>query len=204
MWSVTLRQILRDDFQVEVGRYTYGRCLMPGHLPPRTRLGHFCSLADGLQVLRRNHPSDRITQHPLFYNSKLGLLQEDSIGAIADNPLTIGNDVWIGQNVLIAPGCRRVGDSAIIASGAVVTTDVPPFAIVAGVPARVIRSRVSDELQAILRGTAWWEKTLPELVEFLPFFLTTLSPELALEFSAAFEGRFGHLHKPVGRDARAH
>ena len=95
MWSPTLRDVLREHYGIEVGRYSYGPCLMPGGLPPGTRIGHYCSFGPGLRVLRRNHPLDRITQHPLFYNCALGVVDRDTISAAEDNPLHVGHDVWI-------------------------------------------------------------------------------------------------------------
>src|SRR5258708_39890935 len=107
-----------------MGMHSAGPCRLRGRFPAGTRVGNYCSFAAGIQVLRRNHPVDRISQHPFFFNSSVGLLDRDTIPLVEENPLTIGHDVWTGQNVLIAPGCRSIGDSAVVASGAVVTADV--------------------------------------------------------------------------------
>src|ERR1017187_10039206 len=125
MWSQTFRDLLREHYDVEVGLHSYGPALWPGNLPRGTRVGNYCSFADGVQVLRRNHPIDRLSQHPFFFNAAVGLLSRDKIQAVTDNPLHIGHDVWIGQNVLIAPGCTSVGNCAVVAAGAVVSKDVP-------------------------------------------------------------------------------
>ena len=69
----------------------------------------------------------------------------------------IGNDVWIGQNAVILPGVT-IGRHCVVAAGAVVTKDVPPYAIVGGIPARIIRYRFSDEQIARLEESKWWEK----------------------------------------------
>ncbi|MDF2494180.1 MAG: hypothetical protein K0S66_1114 [Sphingomonas sp.] len=97
-----------------------------------------------------------MTQHPFFYNAKLGHVAHDTIGAEEENPLRIGNDVWIGDRVTIVGGCRSVGDGAVIAAGAVVTRDVAPFSIVGGVPARVIGQRFSPEVAATIARSRWW------------------------------------------------
>jgi len=174
MWSVTYRELMRDYYQVEIGMHSYGPCLFPGQLPAATRVGNYCSLAAGLQVFRRNHPVDRLSQHPFFFNAAAGLLAHDTIPAEAENPLTLEHDVWIGQNVIIAPGCRSVGNGAVVGSGAVVTADVPPFAIVGGVPAKLIRWRFSDELRAAWLRSQWWTQPVHELARGLEAFLEPL------------------------------
>lgn len=180
--SPTLRAMLAEHCGVQVGMYSYGLCLTPGGLPEGTRVGNYCSFADGLSILRRNHPFDRISQHPLFFNRECGLLPEDNVAGVSENPLNIGHDVWIGQNVIITPACKNIGDSSVIAAGAVVTSDVPAFAIVGGVPAKVIRYRLSADLQEIVRDTQWWMRSLAELREFLPYFTKTLTAEQARQF----------------------
>jgi tetrahydrodipicolinate N-succinyltransferase len=81
--------------------------------------------------------------------------------------VTIGSDVWTGHNVNILPGVS-VGDGAVIGAGSVVTRDVPPFAIVAGSPARVLRMRFSERTIERLLCLKWWELELSELTG-LPF-----------------------------------
>ena len=81
--------------------------------------------------------------------------------------VTIGNDVWTGHNVNIMSGVN-VGDGAVIAAGAVVTKDVPPYAIVAGVPATIKRFRFSDKIVERLLRSKWWELELSQL-SGLPF-----------------------------------
>ena len=186
--SPTLRLLLEEHCGVHVGMYSYGQCLTPGGLPPGTRVGNYCSLAVGLSILRRNHPFDRISQHPFFFNRESGVVDHDNIEPTAANPLRIGHDVWIGQNAIITPSCKSIGDSSVIAAGAVITADVPPFGIVGGVPAKLIRYRLPEELQRILIETEWWLKSLPELEQFLPFFFKTLSVEQAKEFREACVG----------------
>lgn len=185
MWSATYRELMSRHCQVEIGIHSYGQPLVPGFLPPGTRVGNYCSLADGMTIFRRNHPTDRISQHPFFYNAAVGILKEDSIGNVEDNPLTIGHDVWIGHGVIVTAGCRSIGDSAVVASGAVVTSDVAPFAIVGGVPSKLIRSRISSELIDIIRASQWWLMPYSELVQHHHFFLKPLTLETAREFHAA-------------------
>lgn len=189
--SPTLRELLKEHCGVHVGMYSYGMCLTPEALPRGTWVGNYCSLADGIAILRRNHPIDRISQHPIFFNRECGVVPEDNVPPVSANPLHIGHDVWIGQNAIITPSCKSIGDGAVIAAGAVVTADVPAFGIVGGVPAKLIRHRFSVELQRIFLETEWWLKSLPELKQFLPFFFQTLSTEQAKQFHDACLGKPG-------------
>lgn len=148
-FSSTWRRIAMEIHKVEFGLYSYCVNLKPGSLPPGTVVGRFCSIANGIKILRRDHPAQRISQSPLFFRHNVGFVREDRIPALTKNPLQIGNDVWIGTNVIITPGCRKIGDGAIIAAGSVVTHDVPSFAIVGGVPARVLRKRFPQRLNSL-------------------------------------------------------
>jgi virginiamycin A acetyltransferase len=168
MYSVTWRQILSATHGVEIGRYSYGDILKPGLLPPGTRVGNYCSVGTGLIVRRRNHPIDRIVLHPFFYNSRLGLLARDMIEDDRDNPLTIGHDVWIADRVTILPGCRQIGNGAVIAAGAVVTRDVPAYGIVGGTPARLMRMRFDETRIAWIESSQWWTLALAQMIEMPP------------------------------------
>lgn len=169
MFSATWRDILRKWHGVEIGRYSYGDILRPGVLPLGSRVGNYCSVGAHLIVRRRDHPVERPFLHPFFYNAQLGLLVRDTIPKEADNPLTIGHDVWVGDRVTILGGCRNIGNGAVLAAGAVVTRDVPPYAIVAGVPARSIRLRFSAEQIAEIEASQWWARDIASLIENPPF-----------------------------------
>lgn len=157
MASPMLRRHLLAAHGVMVGSYSYGAILQPGVLPRGTVVGRWCSVGAGLIVRRRDHPIERMTQHPYFYNAKLGLVAQDTIAIDEDNPLTIGSDVWIGDRVTILSGCRHIGDGAVLAAGAVVTRDVPSFAIMGGVPARMLRPRFPEAIGDLLAQSRWWE-----------------------------------------------
>ena len=189
MWSQSFRELLDRHYGVSVGLHSYGSCLWPGRLPAGTRVGNYCSLADGIVALRRNHTIDWVSQHPFFYNSTVGLVDQDLIPELSDNPLVIGHDVWIGFNTLITPGCKHIGDGAVIAAGSVVTADVPAFSIVGGVPAKPIRWRFPEPVREALARSKWWLKPVWELADQLDSFIATASPEIARTLESALLSR---------------
>jgi acetyltransferase-like isoleucine patch superfamily enzyme len=111
-------------------------------------------------VYTQNHPLDRPSTHPYFYEAGLGFVEADGL---EPGHLDIGHDVWMGQSCVVLPGCRRIGTGAVIGANAVVTRDVPPFAVVAGVPAKVIRYRFDEPEQRAVIESRWWTRTLDEL-----------------------------------------
>lgn len=183
MHSPVLREMLKWHDGVSIGRYSYGPILKWGRLPRGTRVGNWVSVGRELLVVRRNHPTDRVTQHPFFYNAKLGVVSSDTIEEVTDNPLEIGHDVWIGDRVTILGSCGAIGNGAIVAAGAVVTRDVPPYAIMVGIPAKPLRDRFPPEVQRHLEESRWWEFDLATLTTLQPFLMQSLTPELAAEFA---------------------
>jgi len=131
-------------------------------------IGRFCSIAPFAQIIYGTHPSSIfISTHPAFFskNKQAGFsftdvnLFDEHKYAIPEKKISvmIGNDVWIGFGTSIMEGVK-VGDGAIIAAGSLVTRDVPPYAIVAGIPAKVIKYRFSQlEIDELLR-LKWWSK----------------------------------------------
>ena len=130
------------------------------------KIGRYCSLGSNIRVVSATHPlNDFISTHPAFFSNtywfhyvkeskfKEHLTNED------DYECTIGNDVWIGDNVLILGGCK-IGDGAVIGMGSIVRHDVPPYTIVAGIPAREIRKRFSEETIESLKRIEWWSKPI--------------------------------------------
>lgn len=164
-FSQTHRKIISEYYDVNVGRYSYGPSLDPGALPKGTIVGSYCSFGSELNVFRRNHPGDTLTQHPFFYNKHLGIVDEDTIPLDEDNPLTIGHDVWIGSRTTILPGCKRIGNGAIIGANSVVTKDIEDFSINGGNPAKMIKKRFSPEIEEVIQKSEWWKLSLPDLMK---------------------------------------
>lgn len=123
-------------------------------------VGKFCSIGPNVKIGPGIHPSSRfVSTSPYFYAKKdfknFSLVDENLFEQ--SKYTVIGNDVWIGCNVVIVDGVK-VGDGAIIAAGAIVVEDVEPFAIVAGIPARILRRRFADEQIKCISSVRWWDK----------------------------------------------
>lgn len=147
-----------------IGEHTY---VVPGStiVDSRTRIGKFCSIAKNVSIGTTMHPVHALTTHPVSYTGEedgLNIPPENRVEFQNKRPVHIGNDVWIGLNVAIMDGVS-IGDGA----GAVVTKDIPPYAIAVGVPARVIKYRFDEKTVARLLKTRWWDRS-PEVIAQLP------------------------------------
>ena len=136
-------------------------------------IGKFCSVASFARINTTNHPTyDRIAQHHFTYRSKRFGFGEDDDEFFArrkGKAVTVGHDVWIGHNAVIMPGVT-IGNGAVIGAGAVVTKDVAPYSVVAGVPAKKINMRFSDDLVAKIEQLKWWDWDHQIIKERLPDF----------------------------------
>jgi phosphonate metabolism protein (transferase hexapeptide repeat family) len=135
-------------------------------------VGRFCSIAAHTRLNPGNHPLDRVAlSHFTYRSSAYGLGEDDA--AFFDwrrsHDVVLGNDVWIGHGAIVLPGVR-IGDGAAIGAGAVVTRDVPPFAIMVGTPARLLRYRFAPEIVQALQRIAWWNWPHARLKSALPDF----------------------------------
>jgi acetyltransferase-like isoleucine patch superfamily enzyme len=140
----------------------------------RTTIGAFCAIGARTAINPFNHPSNWLSIHEFQYHPKsFDWVDEyndfERLDRTPDmfSAVVIGNDVWTGHNVNVTAGVT-VGDGAIIAAGSVVTKDVPPYAIVAGVPATVKRYRFAEQTIERLLRVKWWELDLTDL-SGLPF-----------------------------------
>jgi virginiamycin A acetyltransferase len=158
--SPTLRAIFSRYWGVQIGKYTHGGCFVPWMVDADTTIGRYCSIAHGVRIVNRNHPLSFRSTSGLFFDPSLRLCDE---WLAAANPLTIGNDVWIGTNAVILPEVNKIGDGAVIGAGAIVNRDVPPYAVVLGNPARIVKYRFSPETIKRLLDEQWWSQDLPEI-----------------------------------------
>lgn len=150
-----------------VGKYTY---IKPGCVLKNADIGNFCSIANNVMIGLGQHPTNLISTHPIFYK-KTGFSKAffKHIDFQEEKVTYIGNDVWIGNGALIMDGVH-VGDGAIIAARAVVTKDIPPYAVVGGVPAKVLKYRFSNDIILALMELKWWEWKDKEILDVLPVF----------------------------------
>ena len=153
--SKTLREFTKKHYNTEVGLYSYGSCFLPlFNIGGSVVIGKYCSFGNDVHYYGANHPLDHAVMSPYFYNERFsGLKVED----VKRHKLTIGNDVWIGHGAIFVASCHNVGNGAVIGAGAVVTKDVPAYAIVAGVPAKVLKYRFDVNTIGILEESKWWD-----------------------------------------------
>ncbi|WP_280529474.1 CatB-related O-acetyltransferase [Methylobacterium indicum] len=158
--------VARHGFRVAPFSYGRPKVRFP-ESGARLTIGPYCSIADKVEILLGgNHRTDWVSTYPFAAMTGLWPDLDAPDGYHASRgDVAIGADVWLGSGCLILSGVT-VGPGAVVAAHAVVTRDVPPYAIVAGNPARVIRHRFSPEIAAALVETAWWDLP-PERVRAL-------------------------------------
>ena len=132
-------------------------------------IGKFCQIGAGVEFVMNgaNHQMNALSTYPFYIFGTW----EQAAPSKEDLPLrgdtVVGNDVWIGQNVTILPGVH-IGNGVIIGLNSVVTRDVPPYTIVAGNPAKIVRKRFDDELINLLLKLKWWDKSVEEINTLIP------------------------------------
>ncbi len=159
------RVVLRE---VAVGDYSYferhGEAIY-------AQIGKFCSIAANARINALEHPMERVTTHKITYrpNEYFKFLGIDQAfrERRREKKVVIGNDVWVGHGAVVLPGVS-IGDGAVIGANAVVSRDVAPYTIVAGVPARPLRERFPREIAVRLAALSWWDWPAEKLAEALP------------------------------------
>ena len=155
--------------QVILGDYSYGfrrESFFAYHPDDRVKIGKFCSIADGVRFVFGEHRIDGVTTFPL---KAICFSDCPHADALSKGQINIGNDVWISVNSIILSGVT-IGDGAVIAAGAVVNQNVPPYAVVGGVPAKLLKFRLnSDQIDSLLR-IQWWNWPITKIEDNLELF----------------------------------
>lgn len=148
--------------EVNLGDFTY---IAAKTIISKTTIGKFCSIGSNCQIGLGRHPSQTfVSTHPVFFSTlkqaQITFSDKDYFEEFKE--ITIGNDVWLGANVIIVDGVK-IGDGVIVAAGSVVTKDIPAYAIVGGVPAKIIKYRFKKEEIEKLLAFMWWDMDIDEL-----------------------------------------
>jgi acetyltransferase-like isoleucine patch superfamily enzyme len=179
--SVLFKDVL--IFKSSLGGHSY---VQEGTSVYYADIGPFCSIAKNVTIGLPMHPMHMISTSPVFYDDTQKLPKFFVKEKIFDQEMLktiIGPDVWIGQGSLIRAGVR-IGVGAVIGAGSVVTKDVPPYTVAAGVPCRPIRRRFDDSLCERLVASGWWDFDEERLVALAPFFSNPAAFVEAVESNA--------------------
>ena len=147
--------MIRGFVRGGIGKYTYlghGTGIFNG------KIGSFCSIGNYVMIGGYQHPYKKISTNPRLYREILEEVYEDN-----NNDVEIENDVWIGDCAVILRG--KIGNGSIIGANSVVTHDVPPYAIVAGTPARIIKYRFDKQKIDYLQKLQWWNWDINKIKE---------------------------------------
>jgi acetyltransferase-like isoleucine patch superfamily enzyme len=164
------RYVSERHYGFGVGRFTYRYEQFWSKGVNLASIGAFTSLGPGIRIPELNHPTGHVTTSPILWYESRGFVDADRLDLLAppeERNVRIGNDVWIGAGAILLPGVS-VGDGAVVAAGAVVNHDVAPYAIVAGVPARVLRLRFGEAMVEGLLAIRWWAWDDDRLARALP------------------------------------
>ena len=132
-------------------------------------IGKFCQIAAGVEFVMNdaNHQMNAVTTFPFYTLEGWEMSAPDPSEMPFKGDTVIGNDVWVGQNAVILPGVH-IGDGAIIGANSIVGSDVDPYTIVAGNPAKPLRKRFDDELIELLLRFKWWDRSIEEINTLIP------------------------------------
>lgn len=176
--ALTIRRLsewIAEGFPIEVGRGSYGAPRLhwsKGDFGHKLRIGAFCSIAEEVSIfvgIHGRHTVDYVSTYPLGLVHGRSREKVPSATTLGDLGVSIGNDVWIGRGAMIMSGIS-IGDGAVVAARAVVTKDVAPYAIVGGVPAKVVKQRFAAVTVEKLLRLKWWNWSDEIIAERLAFF----------------------------------
>ena len=195
-----------------VGEFTYiADSEFEGHVTnfyPWSRdkliIGKFCQIAAGVEFVMNdaNHQMNAATTFPFYTLQGWEMNAPDPSEMPFKGNTVIGNDVWIGQNAVILPGVH-IGDGAIIGANSVVGSNVAPYTIVVGNPAKELRKRFDDELIGLLLKFKWWDKSVEEINDLIPILtcgdLSKVKAELETRLDVDSNDSCEDIHDPCLR-----
>ena len=176
----------KPPFTIPFGRHSYGpQPEILGFMPwlaqkaKGSRVGNFCALSDGLKFsFLGKHYYNWVSIYPFYdfydvwqFEDEVWHKGKPDAKEIKAEPIIIENDVWVASNVTIKEGVR-VGNGAVVAMGSLVTKDVPPYALVGGNPAKIIKFRFTEGQIEELQSLAWWNWTDAEIKKIVPMLLS--------------------------------
>jgi len=172
--SIALKDVLIGEYvaildgvildKVDISDYSY---ISNNSIIKNVDLGKFCSVSSNVQIGLGRHPSKTfVSTYPAFYSDENpgcpATFRESKSFDDSIPKSFIANDVWIGANVII-PGGIQIGTGAILAAGAVVVNNVPPYAVVGGNPAKIIKYRFSEQQIKALLASEWWSWSIEDI-----------------------------------------
>jgi len=155
-------------FNSTIDAHTY---IAPNSCIIHSHIGKFCSISKNVYIGLPKHSFNTLSTSPLFLSENNALKTSWVKGNSFEEfeTVEIGNDVWIGMNVMIKGGVK-ISDGAVIGAGSIVTKDVPPFAIVVGSPAKVIKYRFSEDIIGMILSLKWWNMSDKSLLKNIDLF----------------------------------
>ena len=139
-----------------IGRHTY---IGDYSVINDSTIGSFCSIADFVRIGHYNHYIKHVSSHPFLNHKQYGFVKNDFFTDENVNEtrkeVLVGNDVWLGTGVVVLRGVQ-IGDGAVVGANSVVTRNIPPYSIVGGIPARIMKYRFDDETIEKLLQIGWW------------------------------------------------
>ena len=136
----------------EISDFSYGGMRLTAL---HCKIGKFCSISWNVSIGGANHDYKKLTTHSMLYDDSFGIVDEPLYNRFTSDCI-VGNDVWIGAGAQILRGVS-IGDGAVVAAGSIVTKNVPPYAIVGGVPAKVLKYRFDETVIKELLSIKWWD-----------------------------------------------
>lgn len=164
-------KILKTRGNVIVGRHTLynGKINLSG--VGKIIFGNYCAIGPNLTIISSNHNYNLPASQVSLYQR---LFKTGYPGSVVKGPVVIGNDVWFGENVIVL--CNvKIGDGACLGAGSIVTRDIPPYAIAAGVPARILKFRFEPKTIEYLLNLKWWDWPDDRIRRNEKFFMTDLT-----------------------------